>query len=97
MHGIGEAAQRRIWQLAAFAAGTLAAAAVREAAVVSWRAVQHEDPPVHASGRDVRTVDALGWAVSIAIGAAVAKVLAERAAAEGWEKATGAPPPDPRS
>jgi hypothetical protein len=29
------------------------------------------------------------------VGAAVAKVLAEQAAAAGWQKATGAPPPEP--
>jgi hypothetical protein len=39
--------------------------------------------------------DALTWAVAIAVGAAVAKVIAERAAAAGWERAPGAPPPDP--
>jgi hypothetical protein len=86
--------ERRLWQLAAFAAGTAAAATVRQVAVVSWRAARHEDPPIHPSGRDVRMADALAWAVSIAVGAAVAKVLAERATAAGWEKATGSPPPD---
>lgn len=89
--------QRRAWQAIAFAAGALAAAGVRQVAVASWRARTHDDPPIHPSARGVRVRDALIWAVSLAVGAAVAKVLAERVAAAGWEKATGAPPPDPTS
>ena len=33
------------------------------------------------------------WAISVAVGAAVARVVAERGAATAWEAATGAPPP----
>jgi hypothetical protein len=87
--------ERRVWQGVAFAAGTLAAVAVRQVAVASWRARRHEDPPTHPGAPDVRLVEALTWGACIAVGAAVAKVLAEQAAAAGWQKATGAPPPEP--
>jgi hypothetical protein len=33
------------------------------------------------------------WAMSVAVGAAVARVVAERTAATAWKAATGAAPP----
>lgn len=93
--GVPAVIQRRVWRFIVLAAGVLSAAAVRQLAVASWHALRRDEPPVHPSQRHVRLRDALTWAVSIAVGAAVAKVLAERVAAAGWEKATGAAPPDP--
>jgi hypothetical protein len=93
-HGKPSQGERRLWQLVALGAGVAAAALVRGAAVLVWRKGRHEDPPVHPSARGVSLADALLWAVSLAVGAAVSKVFAERAAAE-WQKATGSPPPNP--
>jgi hypothetical protein len=43
--------------------------------------------------RDVCWPDALTWAIAVAVGAAVARVVAQRGAAAAWERATGDPPP----
>lgn len=91
LHGVAE---RRAWQVVAMLSGAAAALATRQLMTAAWRATQHEDPPVHPNARDVRLRDALTWAVSAAVGSAVTRVLAERAAASGWESVTGTPPPE---
>ena len=85
--------RRLVWRGVAIASGTLAAAAVRRAAVTAWRTTKHEDPPENPVARDVGWTDALIWAMAVAIGAAVARVVAQRGAAAMWERATGDPPP----
>jgi uncharacterized protein DUF4235 len=85
--------QRYVWQAVAFVSGAAAAAGVRRAAVTLWRTGRHEDPPIHPAGRGVGWRDALIWAMSVAVGAAVARVIAERTAAAAWHAATGTPPP----
>jgi hypothetical protein len=82
-----------VWQGVALASGTLAAAGVRRAAVTSWRTTKHEDPPENPAAPDVGWRDALIWAMAVAVGAAVARVVAQRGAAAVWERATGDPPP----
>jgi hypothetical protein len=81
------------WQGVALASGTLAAAAVRRVAVTTWRSTKHEDPPQNPAARDVGWTDALAWTIAVAVGAAVARVVAQRGAAAAWERATGDPPP----
>jgi hypothetical protein len=85
--------QRILWRLTALAAGTTAAAMVRAVASATWRTTRHEEPPVNPAARGVRWRDALIWAISVAVGAAVARVVAERGAATAWQAATGTPPP----
>jgi len=81
------------WQGVAVASGTLAAAAVRRAAVTTWRTTKHEDPPANPAARDVSWTDALTWTIAVAVGAAVARVVAQRGAAAVWERTIGEPIP----
>jgi hypothetical protein len=81
------------WNGIAIASGTLAAAVVRRAAVTTWRSTKHVDPPENPAARDVGWTDALVWAIAVAVGAAVARVVAQKGAAVAWEHATGDPPP----
>jgi hypothetical protein len=90
-------AQRLLWKGVAFASGTAAVLGVRRAGAAVWRTSRHEDPPTQPAARNVRWRDALVWATSIAVGAAVARVVAERAAASAWNAATGTTPPLPAS
>jgi hypothetical protein len=77
----------------AMASGALAAAAVRRVAVTTWRSTHDGEPPENPAARDVAWRDALIWTTSVAVGAAVARVVAQRGAAAAWERATGDPPP----
>jgi len=86
--------ERRLWQFATIAAGTGSALLARRAATTVWRSTRHEEPPQHPTDRNVGWGDAMVWAVSVAVGAAVARVVAERGAAAAWTAATGSPPPD---
>jgi Protein of unknown function (DUF4235) len=85
--------QRHVWQAVAFVSGAAAAAGVRRVAATLWRTGRHDDPPVHPAAGDVGWRDALIWATSVAVGAAAARVVAQRTAAAAWHAATGAPPP----
>jgi Protein of unknown function (DUF4235) len=85
--------QKYLWRAVALVSGAASAALVRQGAIALWRTSQHEDPPTHPGARDVRWRDALIWAVSVAVGAAVARVVAERTAAAAWTAATGSAPP----
>ena len=81
------------WRGIAIVSGTVAAAAVRRVAVTTWRTTKHADPPENPATRDVGWQEALIWATAVAVGAAVARVVAQRGTAAVWERATGDPPP----
>ena len=85
--------QKYAWRGVALASGAASAALVRRGAVALWRTSQHEEPPSDPARRGVRWRDAMIWATSVAVGAAVARVVAERSAAAAWTAATGSPPP----
>ena len=75
------------------ASGALAAGVARRAAVVAWEQSRHEPPP---TGPDTATrpwSEALIWAVTVAVGVAVFRVVAEKATAAAWTRATGSEPP----
>jgi hypothetical protein len=85
--------QKYLWRGIALASAAASAALVRQLAATLWRTSQHDDPPSHPAARDVRWRDAMVWAISVAVGAAVARVVAERGAGAAWTKATGSEPP----
>jgi hypothetical protein len=83
------------WKAVSVAAGAVAAAAARRAAVVAWEKARHEPAPTGPATRERSWREALMFAVAVAAGVAVARVVAERTAAAAWERATGAAPPSP--
>jgi hypothetical protein len=85
--------KRRVWEMLAFVSGAAAATACRRGMNALWRASRHEDPPANPASRGVRWPDALVWSVSLGVGAAVSRMVAERGAAAAWQAATGARPP----
>lgn len=50
-------------------------------------------PPFNPADRRVAWSTALQWGVAAGVGAGLARVLSQRAAAAGWEAATGSTPP----
>jgi hypothetical protein len=83
------------WKALSVAAGTIAAAATRRVAVATWEKARHEPAPTGPATRERSWRDALVFAVAVAAGVAVARVVAERTAAAAWEQATGSAPPSP--
>ena len=83
------ARERILWRIVAAASAALAALAARQIVRLGWRAAGHksgEDP-------DRSWTEAVAWAAAVGVGAGVARVLAVRGAARGWERVKGDPPP----
>jgi hypothetical protein len=81
------------WKLAASAVGAGAGLLVTKASTIAWRRARHTEPPTDPTSRRTNRGDALVWAGAVAAVAGVAKAIAIRGAAAGWEKATGQLPP----
>ena len=60
---------------------------------VLWTRTTDREPPTNPADPDTGWGEALSWVVAISIGGAVARVVAQRAAATGWDRAMGSPPP----
>lgn len=85
--------ERQVWKALSLAIGAATGFVVKQAATAAWRAARHgDDPPSSPAAKNVPLLEAMIWAASAALGAAIARVLAERGAARAWEAATGSPP-----
>lgn len=72
-------------------AGLVAAVAARKIISALWSS--DTETPLNPADRRTSWTEALAWGLATAIGAAVARVVALRGAASGWEKMTGETPP----
>ncbi len=83
--------EKLIYRALSGLAGIVAAMAARKLVSAFWRG--STEPPLNPADRRVTWKQALTWALATAAGAAVARVVALRTTAAGWEKATGEAPP----
>jgi hypothetical protein len=90
---MGHTVEKIAWKITAIGSGVLAGLVVKKAIVAAWKATMKDDPPANPAAPGTSWTDALPWTVATAAGAAVARLVAERGAAAGWEKATGHLPP----
>jgi hypothetical protein len=81
--------RQRIWQVFALLVGVAAGAATRAALTRIWRAAGHREPPGNPADRDTPWVAAITWSVASGAALAVARLVAQRGAAEAWKTATG--------
>ncbi len=72
-------------------AGLLAALVARKIVSALWRS--DVETPLNPVDRRISWNEALAWALATAVGAAVARTIALRGTAAGWEMATGETPP----
>ncbi len=72
-------------------AGIAAAVAARKVVSALWRS--DTQTPLNPADRRTSWREALAWGLATAVGAAVARIVALRAAAAGWEKMTSETPP----
>jgi hypothetical protein len=72
-------------------AGLVAAVAARKIISALWSS--DTETPLNPADRRTSWSEALAWGLATAIGAAVARVVALRGTASGWEKVTGETPP----
>lgn len=90
---MGMTMEKTAWKLVATIAAVIAGAGVRKALTASWRKARRHDPPTNPAGPATSWGEALGWTVASGVGIAVARLVAQRGAAAGWRRATGALPP----
>lgn len=83
------------WKAASTAAAVVAGIGARKVLEPAWRSVRPQagEPPLNPADRSVDWKDALAWAALSGVVVGVARLVAQRAAAAGWEAATGGSPP----
>lgn len=86
--------ERVRWAAVSNLSAVLGAIATRKVLQLLWPAGNDETgPPFNPADRRVSWSTALQWGVAAGVGAGIARVLSQRAAAAGWERATGSAPP----
>lgn len=89
-----ERLQQPAWKLVSTMSGVIGTMVARKLLQSLWPAADDEPgPPFNPADRRVRWTTALEWAIAAGVGAGVARLVGERLAAAGWERATGSPPP----
>ncbi|HVE64202.1 MAG TPA: DUF4235 domain-containing protein [Mycobacteriales bacterium] len=81
------------WKVVGIGAGTAAAMLTKKAMTAAWRGAKHADPPANPAAPSTSWPEGLAWAVSTGVALGVARLVAQRGAAAGWQKATGSLPP----
>lgn len=90
--------EQAAWKLVSTLSGVAGAVVTRKVLEGLWPV--REDgvaPPFNPADRRVAWSTSLQWAVAAGIGAGITRLLGQRLAAAGWERATGAPPPGIRA
>lgn len=69
--------------------------ATRKVLDAAWGAFTDgtQEPPLNPADRRIDWPTALKWAITAGVGMGVGRMVSQRMAAAGWEKATGSPPP----
>lgn len=88
------ASERVRWAALSKVSAVLGAIATRKLLQALWPAGDDATgPPFNPADRRVGWTSALQWGIAAGVGAGIARVLSQRAAAAGWEAATGSAPP----
>lgn len=85
--------EKTMWKGAAAGAGVLAGLVVRKLFAAIWKAARHQEPPANPASPGTSWGEATAWTLATAAGVGVAKLVAVRGAAMGWQKAMGTVPP----
>ncbi len=81
------------WKLLGALSGIVSAAVTRRLLRAAWRRGRGGNPPVNPAARGTTWSEALVWAAASGVAMAVARVVAQRGAAEAWKASTGSYPP----
>jgi hypothetical protein len=86
----------KVWSLFSLWSALLGAAAAKKALDAGWKVATGNPPPKNPSDPDVKTREAVTWAVTSGTVVGLAKVLATRKAASYYAASTGTNPPKPK-
>jgi hypothetical protein len=87
------AVSKGAWKVVGAGSGLLAAMVTRKALVAAWQKTKKTDPPANPASPSTTWSEALVWATATGVALAVARLVAQRGAAAGWQAATGHLPP----
>jgi len=90
---MGHTMEKTVWKLAATGAAIVAGIAVRNVLMSTWRAVMKQEPPNNPADPATSWGEAVAWTAATGLAVGVARMVASRGAAAGWQKATGKLPP----
>jgi hypothetical protein len=90
---MGHTMEKTVWKLAATGAAIIAGIAVRNVLMSTWRAVMKQEPPNNPADPATSWGEAVAWTAATGLAVGVARMVASRGAAAGWQKATGKLPP----
>lgn len=94
---MGVTVEKLAWKVAVVGSSVLAVLGTQKALTALWKSARHSDPPVNPADPDTSWGEALAWTLFTGATAAVMKIVAARAAAAGWQRATGDRPPGLRA
>lgn len=83
------------WKAVSTVAGMAGAIATRKLTNALWARFSSgsAEPPLNPADRRITWPEAVQWAVTAGVGAALGRLVSQRLAAAGWERATGEAPP----
>jgi hypothetical protein len=85
--------ERVVWKGVGLASGLAVGLATRKVMIVGWERLRGESPPANPASPKTTWVEALAWATASGVALAIARLVAERGAAEAWKATTGSYPP----
>lgn len=87
------------WKVVSTLGGAAGAIVTRKLIGALWAGLSSSElePPLNPADRRIGWSEGLKWAVAAGVGAGIGRLISQRAAAAGWEAATGAPPPGMRT
>lgn len=83
----------KVWSVFSLVAALGAAALAKKGLDTSWRAATGKQPPANPADPDVDVWEAVAWAAASGTFVALAKMLAQRRAANYYLRSTGHLPP----
>jgi hypothetical protein len=84
--------QRHVWRGVGIATGLVAGLATRWLLVKVWTRVEGDEPPGNPAAPGTTWPAAITWALASGAALAIARLVAQRGAAEAWKTATGSYP-----
>ena len=83
----------RLWTVFSLVSALAAAAVAKKALDTGWRAATGKHPPENPADPDVQMGEAIAWAVASGTFVALARMLAQRRAADYYRRSAGRLPP----
>jgi hypothetical protein len=82
-----------VWKVFAALTALIAARVAHKVLDKGWQSIKGGEPPRNPASRETTWAEAATWAAASGVAIALARLVATRGAAAGWQKATGSLPP----